>query len=165
MVSPILAAGGKEFRVEAVVANDRKTLRCSVSIISNPSFAKPIKWRISLLNQKGKPNVEFEPPLGFDYYGTAVCNETLSLDPNQLLNPELGVCVDDKIIVKVDLEFHVESTTNSFREAPCATSLRFCTPAVAPCMTKRHPGGMIKRESCCNLHISTMSVPCRRTAK
>lgn len=115
MESPVLAAGGKDWRVDVTLSKDRKTLFCCVYCTAKPPPTAPLWCHLSILNQKGKPNLEvgtFFQSTGSwngEYNNGIVCRETIPLNSNQLSNPDLGVCVDDKIIVKVDLEFDLES--------------------------------------------------------
>jgi hypothetical protein len=118
MESPNVAAGGKRWRVEVTFGSDRKSICCAVSNVENYPHPIPLRCRLSVLNQKGKPSLDFgpfKPPAathtGIGRQDNVMCKEILKLNADQLLNPDLGFCVDDKIVVKVDLEFDRTSET------------------------------------------------------
>lgn len=120
MESPTVAAGGKKWRVEVTFGSDRKSICCAVSNAENYPHPIPLRCRLSVLNQKGKSSLGFGPfkPPAATYTGSSIirqdnimCKEILKLNANQLSNPDLGFYVDDKIIVKVDLEFDQTSQT------------------------------------------------------
>lgn len=123
MESPTIVAGGKKWRVE-VTFYDGKSICCAVSSIVDRYSAKPIplRCRLSVLNQKGKPSLDFgpfEPPPVTVHTGSGtgcqdivmMCKEILKFNADQLSNPDLGFYVDEEIIVKVDLEFDQRAQT------------------------------------------------------